>query len=79
MDNSLQPAFPIFDANGEFHNDQFGLSKREYFAGLAMQGLLANPIHAERLKVNDYWMDTETISKIALEAADALLTQLENK
>jgi hypothetical protein len=32
-----QPAFPVADEVGTFH----GLTKREYFAALAMQGLLS--------------------------------------
>jgi len=36
--NATSLAFPGQDPNG---NDHAGLTKREYFAGLAMQGLLA--------------------------------------
>lgn len=36
-------ATPFQDSDlGELYCDQTGLTKREYFAGLAMQGLLAN-------------------------------------
>lgn len=38
------PAFPIYDTN-EFNGQRFiseiGLTKREYFAAMAMQGLIA--------------------------------------
>jgi hypothetical protein len=41
------PAFPIFDSDGliniENDGDQGGLSKREYFAAMALQGILSNP------------------------------------
>ena len=43
---------------------EFGLTKREYFAGLAMQGLLAN---------GDY----EGVESAAVVKADALLKELE--
>ena len=36
-------AFPIFDSNGEHFIRHEGLSKREYFAASALQGILANP------------------------------------
>ena len=39
---SKDAAFPVsFQDNTTFANE--GLSKREYFAGLALQGLLCNP------------------------------------
>ena len=36
-ENSPTAAFPVGDNN--YFNPEFGLTKREYFAGLAMQGL----------------------------------------
>jgi hypothetical protein len=77
--NSEQPAFPAavaFNANGDLATSgsstpEGGLTKREYFAALAMQGLSANPIYGK-----------EVCSKIAtwsVEQADALLAALEGK
>ena len=68
MENSEQQAF----AN-EYH---CGLSKREYFAGLAMQGLLANTTQFSLNITNDsiVWA---TIASIKI--ADELLKQLENE
>lgn len=45
-----------------------GLTKREYFAAMAMQGLCANP----------EWVDIseQTIAQCALVQADALIKQL---
>jgi hypothetical protein len=48
-----------------------GLTKREYFAGLAMQGILSN----HSLIDADDW---EWVAKNAIKQADDLLTQLEN-
>lgn len=45
-----------------------GLTKREYFAGLAMQGLLA--------KSNTFTPDSERLAKGAVGYADALLSEL---
>ena len=39
MTNGEQGAFAKLDTNGSF--TQYGLTKREYFAGLAMQGYIA--------------------------------------
>ncbi|MBJ7295790.1 MAG: hypothetical protein JHC73_05570 [Dolichospermum sp.] len=36
-------AFPIFDSSGEHFIKHGGLSKREFFAAMALQGILANP------------------------------------
>lgn len=45
-----------------------GLTKREYFAGLAMQGLLAK---------EGVWSSDEILAKRSVEIADELLKQLE--
>ena len=67
MKNSDKPAYPNQKGAGESIPIS-GLTKREYFAGLAMQAILTGiqtePIH-------------ETISKWAIESADELLKQLE--
>ena len=39
MENGKQKAHPFINKNGDAEQ---GLTKREYFAGLAMQGMLAN-------------------------------------
>jgi hypothetical protein len=40
-------AFPIFDSDGMVNSEENdtsrGITKREYFAALALQGILANP------------------------------------
>jgi hypothetical protein len=50
-----------------------GLTKREYFASIAMQGMLAN--NAEG---NTEW-NYEIIAKHSCKAADALINQLNQK
>ena len=67
MKNRDMPAMPIFNDSGSVVNNRSGLTKREHFAGLAMQGLL--------LKMGDY--SEGTISKLAILQADALLEALE--
>ena len=54
-----------------------GLTKREYFAGLAMQGLLsANPKHTHG---NIELPIPIVIATLSVDFADALLKQLEKK
>ena len=59
----------IEDNEGIFEIKNPGLTKREYFAGLAMQGLLAS----------NNGQTTKYLVKKAIESADELLNQLENK
>lgn len=65
-----EPAFPSVTWDGrEFLPGHFsGLTKREYFAVLAMQGLLADP-------ANDG--SPESLALYAVKYADALLAELE--
>jgi hypothetical protein len=58
-----------------------GLTKREYFAGLAMQGLLSNPGGPVQANCSNGWQSTTNCSRadVAGEAvayADALLAAL---
>jgi hypothetical protein len=74
MENGKQSAFPL---DGEVSNqcgngtNPTGLTKREYFAGLAMQGLLAN--------ANEHitYLPDDEIIKSSIQYADELLKQLE--
>jgi methyl coenzyme M reductase beta subunit len=59
--------------------EQEGLTKREYFAGLAMQGILANEIVRDILSGNNGMQVPDLIAKYSVQYADALLNQLENK
>lgn len=74
MENSNQPITPILDMNANLSN-LIGLTKREYFAGLAIQGLLANSYISEQIRNCD---NKNWIAREALENADKLLKQLEN-
>jgi len=65
MDNNgKQPAFPVESLGAAFGSA--GMSKREYFAAMAMQGLLATAT-AENLYM---------IGDMSVEIADALLKAL---
>lgn len=78
MKNSNMPAMPndvgkVYDAfarGNEWDVASLGLTKREYFAGLAMQGLLACSIAGSHKKY-------ENLAAEASFYADALLKGLE--
>jgi len=66
MNNADQAAYPC-NTNGF----SAGLTKREQFAAMAMQGLLANPAIGD--------MSRELMGWEAVQHADALLKALEEK
>lgn len=62
--SAQSPAFPFTTADGLTHT---GLTKREWFAGMALQGILANITGAGITDTADF----------AVQCADALIAQLE--
>ena len=77
MKKIKEPAFPFI---GEFGNNQYleeGLTKREYFAGLAMQGFMAMCAgNTDLVKANIKYPNR--LADMAITFADELLNQLEN-
>lgn len=69
MSRANEPAYPIpaSDLSGSYEAAP-GLTIREHFAGLAMQGLLASPSYDGQ--------QFTTIAHDAVEAADALIAEL---
>jgi hypothetical protein len=61
------------DTEGNFN----GLTKREYFAVLAMQGILSNPIFSKDLSGNRSLYVSSEVAKYSAYNADALLNELE--
>lgn len=79
MENSKQPAFPLGHSENLNYNSDIndtGLTKREYFAGLAMQGLMVQAIAGIHNSNSEIW-NTER-AKFAVAMADALLKELDN-
>ena len=71
MKNQDKPIYPTIHQNSDGTLDYSlnqGLTKREYFAGLAMQGLLAT---SRNLSTDSKWL-----SEAAIRYADELLNQL---
>lgn len=62
--DSISMTQPIVHQNGETIFGDSGLTKREYFAAMAMQGLLANP---------DTGMDIDEIMNDTVKCADFLI------
>jgi hypothetical protein len=56
-----------------------GLTKLEHFAGLAMQGLLANPVMGDSDLHSNHREWVEDMTSASIEFAKALLSQLEDK
>ena len=76
MSNADMPAMPVTDAKGPYKQESglvsIGLTKREHFAGLAMQGILTT--------VGTMWSeDADECALYAVEYANALLKALKEK
>ena len=69
MSNGDMPAIPVMD-EVEGHGQHYGLTKREHFAGLAMQAL-SNVPEASSNEVR--------LAQWSVDLADALLEALEEK
>ena len=72
------------NGNDSIHNSeqgvQDGLTKREYFAAMAMQGLLANSEWMRNYKGEKYLMEGYILGEVSVKSADALIKALnENK
>lgn len=65
MKNNGGPAFPCYDGSGLSCT---GMSMRQYYAGQAMMGLLANPNNSKEF--------SHEIAEWAVMQADALLAEL---
>lgn len=84
MKNSEQPAFPhmVIETDpidgSTIRNIEFdGLTKREYFAAMAMQGLLSNGAIREIYSGNNGCAVPSGIAQLSLDYSDALLAELE--
>ena len=77
-----QPAFPIPDfvnGNGDVQPGSIGLTKREYFAAMAMQGILCHKGISWKISQEKEVLIELTTAKDAIAEADALLAELEKE
>lgn len=72
MKNGNEPAFAAMNEQEVF----LGLTKREYFAAQAMNGILANTLYAKGLEGNNWQPAHGEVGKFAVEMADELLIAL---
>jgi len=76
VENKDLPAFASVAMSGNDGYQQDGLTKREYFAAMAMQALLSNP-NIKRPEQNaNLKNDLKVFASIAVEYADAVLAEL---
>jgi len=78
-DESREPAFPIQTESSDRMNvPNYGLTKREYFAAMAMQGFLANSFYAEVAlpPEGDKRNRDDELAQRCVAMADELLKQL---
>jgi len=66
--NDFRPATPKEIQEGIFLSHQQGLTKREHFASMAMQGLLAS----DEFSSSSY----EEVARMSVKSADALIAEL---
>ena len=88
MKNADKPIYPIKGVDDLYYNEKdepyikqvkpfLGLTKREYFAGLALQGLISS--FTEKASYGGWGTEMEATIKCAIDYADELLKQLENE
>ncbi len=58
------------DGKDLVHQKEYGLKKREYFAAMAMQGLLASGLYAAGIAYNP------VLEKLSCDIADNLIAEL---
>jgi hypothetical protein len=76
--NQDLPAFASVAISGDNGYQQDGLTKREYFAGKALQGLLSIYDDNERNPTVPNEDNVKYMAKLAVKAADILLLELSN-
>lgn len=70
MTTSNEMAYPAFDDRGECNSDATGLTKREYFAAMAMQGICSAEAD------NEEPMIFKNVAAASVAVADALINEL---
>lgn len=75
-DTADQPAFPFVNTTDGFTAVSSGMTLRQYYAGQAMIGLLANPETNRLLKNIQESGRHQSIAETAVKAADQLIAEL---
>ena len=69
--------FPAFPNTKNILEGGEGLTRREYFAALAMQGIRASGMRHHDPDLKSHMADSRMVAIMALNDADALLAELE--
>lgn len=86
MENGKLPIYPHVNDEGYstarlMPNNEFvsldGLTKREHFAAMAMQGFLSNSMYSKILQGNNDEPVPSYLAELSVNIADALLAELE--
>lgn len=77
MKNADMPAHPSTMRAGDVEKSEGGLTKREHFAAMAMQGILANPTGQQEPEGAPPEAVIEIVALASVNFADALLAELE--
>lgn len=67
-----EPAFPEVQPTPQFNNHTYGITKREYFAASALQGLIANNSENQY----EYALDDDELCEEAVNLAEKLIEKL---
>lgn len=76
-ENAKSTAFPKTTITEQDTVESYGLTKLEYFAAKAMQGLLSNPEYMKEYKGEKYIMQSDIIANVSIRIANTVLTELE--
>jgi len=57
-------------------NEPIGLTIRQHFAAMAMQGLLSNPEYMKEYKGQKFLLQASIIAEVAVSEANALISEL---
>ena len=68
MTHGQESAFPEVQELPQFNHHSYGLTKREYFAAIAMQGILSN--------AHSHSLSRKEVAISSVEMADALIEEL---
>lgn len=78
MKNSEEPAYPTPDCEVSGMASQYlGLTKREYFAAMAMQAWISTYRQVDAKTPDEWAEDPQRIANLSIAYAEALLTELE--
>ncbi len=58
---------PVMDERGGYVGQAGGLTKREYFAAMAMQGILAHPNTPSEVSFRDVTLQAVTMADVLIE------------